>query len=50
MLRTKTREDQKSRSSPRKKLKKKKKPWKRVPGASSTHNGLSLPGKLDKEN
>merc|ERR1719150_1590717 len=53
MLRTKTREDQKSRSSLRKKLKKKKmmrQPWKRVPGASSTHNGLSLPGKLDKEN
>merc|ERR1719356_1621017 len=40
MLRTKTREDQKTRSSPRKKLKKKKmkrQPWKRVPGASSTH-------------
>merc|ERR1719429_456749 len=41
MLRTKTREDQKSRSSMREKLKKKKmmmrQPWKRVPGASSTH-------------
>merc|ERR550534_486772 len=45
MLRTKTREDQKSRSSLRKKLKKKKmtrQRWKRVPGASSTHNGLSF--------